>query len=281
MALLQLGIERLAAFETREWSNIMLHQNSVFHSILQQVQWDAFDRLVGEHQADARVRQLTTKSQFVALLYGQFARANSLREIVSGLQSHAPRLYHLGARPAQRSTLADANAGRPYQAFAGVLAYMIAMAGRGLRWRLADLIYLVDSTSRRLSTLSAEGARVSSQKIGAKLHMIYDPDADRPIHAVMIPANVNDITVAQTMPFAPGATYVFDLGYYDFGWWAKLDATGCRVVTRFKSNASFHVVDERPVAGGGAILSDRIGICQSGNVRGDGTRSRIRSVRSA
>ena len=38
------------------------------------------------------------------------------------------------------------------------------------------------------------------------------------------------------MPIEPGATYVFDLGYYDYAWWAKLDAAGCRIVTRFKSN---------------------------------------------
>jgi hypothetical protein len=38
------------------------------------------------------------------------------------------------------------------------------------------------------------------------------------------------------MPIEPGATYVFDLGYYDYAWWAALDAAGCRIVTRLKSN---------------------------------------------
>ena len=28
---------------------------------------------------------------------------------------------------------------------------------------------------------------------------------------------------AKAMPIEPGATYVFDLGYYDYDWWAKLD----------------------------------------------------------
>ena len=28
----------------------------------------------------------------------------------------------------------------------------------------------------------------------------------------------------------------FDLGYYDYAWWGKLDEAGCRIVTRFKSN---------------------------------------------
>ena len=39
------------------------------------------------------------------------------------------------------------------------------------------------------------------------------------------------------MPIEAGATYVFDLGYYDYGWWAALDDAGCRIVTRFKTNA--------------------------------------------
>ena len=75
----------------------MRHENSVFHSILKHVPWGAFDRLVDEYGADGRVRRLTTKSQFVAMLYGQLSGASSLRETVTGLQSHAARLYHLGA----------------------------------------------------------------------------------------------------------------------------------------------------------------------------------------
>ena len=75
----------------------------------------------------------------------------------------------------------------------------------------------------------------------------------------MTPTKVNDITAAQAMPIEPGATYVFDLGYYDYLWWARIDAAGCRIVTRFKSNTPLRVVEELPVAPGSAVLSDRIG----------------------
>jgi len=61
------------------------------------------------------------------------------------------------------------------------------------------------------------------------------------------------------MPIEAGATYVFDLGYYDYGWWARLDAAGCRIVTRFKANTPLSLVKELPVPAGGAILSDRVG----------------------
>ena len=46
------------------------------------------------------------------------------------------------------------------------------------------------------------------------------------------------------MPIQPGATYVFDLGFYDYGWWAKLDDAGCRLVTRLKVNTPLAVVAE-------------------------------------
>lgn len=77
----------------------------------------------------------------------------------------------------------------------------------------------------------------------------------------MTSAKVNDITAAQAMPIEAGATYVFDLGYYDYGWWARMDAAGCRIVTRFKSNTPLAVTAELEVPEGAAnILSDRIGL---------------------
>ena len=42
----------------------------------------------------------------------------------------------------------------------------------------------------------------------------------------MTAANVNDVTAAKVMPIEAGATYVFDLGCYDYAWWARLDAAG-------------------------------------------------------
>jgi Transposase DDE domain/Domain of unknown function (DUF4372) len=237
----------------------MRHHNSVFHGLLKHLPWAEFDRLVAAHRADSRVRRLTTKSQMVALLNGQLAGSASLRDIVTGLQSHAVRLYHVGAKLPRRATLADANAARPSAAFSELLALMIARAHRGLRRALAETTYLIDSTGLRLDARSLDWARFSEGVCGAKLHVIYDPDADRPIYAAITSARVNDITAAQAMPIEPGATYVFDLGYYDYAWWAKLDAAQRRIVTRLKSNTPLRVVEELPAPASGPVLSDRIG----------------------
>ena len=238
----------------------MRHYNSVFHDVLKLVPWRAFEQLVGEHGADKHIRRLTTKDQFIALLYGQLSGASSLREIVGGLESHAARLYHLGARPVQRSTLSDANALRPAAVFGGLFAEMVRRAQRGLRRKVCEATYLIDATSVHLSGMGSGWAHFSSKPCGVKAHVIYDADAEQPIYAAITPARVNDITAAREMPIVPGATYVFDLAYYDFAWGAALDAEGCRIVARFKSNTPLAVTAELDVPKGGNILSDRIGL---------------------
>jgi hypothetical protein len=236
------------------------HHNSVFHDLVKRVPWPLFERLVDRHKADHRVRRLPTKSQFLALLYGQLSGAASLRDIVAGLESHAARLYHVGGHTVRRSSLADANAQRPSAVFAELFAALVAQASRRLGRSVGEAVHLIDSTSLRLSGMGAEWARFSAELSGVKMHVIYDAAAERPIYATVTPANVNDITPAKAMPIEAGATYVFDLGYYDYGWWAELHAAGARIVTRFKKNTRLDVTAELPVAEESGILSDRIGL---------------------
>lgn len=237
----------------------MRHHNTVFHAVLKLLPWHELDRLVDETNANKRVSRLTTQNQFKALLYAQLAGCESLRTIVASFASHASKLYHLGACEVSRSTLSDANALRPCAVFTGLLAALMSRCEDRLGRQITDAVYLVDSTGFRLSALSADWARFCEGVSGAKLHVVYNPDSACPSFAEVTPANVNDISVAKMMPIRPGATYVFDLGYYDYGWWAKLDAAGCRIVTRLKVNTPLSVVAETPVPEHSPVLSDVIG----------------------
>ena len=237
----------------------MRQHHSVFHEILKLLPWDAFDRAIERHDAGDLARTFSYKSQLTAMLYGQLAGAVSLREIEAGLSSHASRLRRMAVTPARRSSLAEANRDRPAAVFSDLLGVLIQCAHRRLRRSMDGLIHLIDSTGLKLNELSGRWARFSAKVCGAKLHVVYDPNADCPVYTAFSAANVNDITAAKAMPIVAGATYVFDLGYYDYGWWATLDEAGCRIVTRLKKNTSLTVTRTLPVEEGGAILSDRTG----------------------
>ena len=238
----------------------MRHQTIVFCSLLKQIPWATFDRLVEQHDGDADDRAIKRKAHLIAMLLGQFCGARGLREIEATLQSHAGKLYHSGGGTISKSTLSTANSSHSAAAvFSGLLSTLIKQLQAGHRRKVKDCVRLIDSTSVRLSRLSGDWATFSTDVCGAKAHIIYDPDADQPLYLMVTPSNVNDITAAKQMPIEAGATYVFDLGYYDYAWWASLDAADCRIVTRLKANTSFEVVENRPVPQASSIVSDRIG----------------------
>ena len=236
----------------------MRHQNSLFHQILQLVPWARFDALVDRHCADARVRRLSTKSQFIALLHAQLSGASSLREIEATLSSHQARLYHLGATAPARSTLADANANRPAALFAEMFAGLLRHAHPDLRRATREAVHLIDATSIRLSDLSAAWAKYGSRSTSVKIHVDYSAEGGVPTHFDITPARINDITMAKILEIKPGETYVFDLGYYDFTWFSKLHHAGCRFVTRLKDHTRPRVLDERPVDPEGPVRADRL-----------------------
>lgn len=237
----------------------MAHQNIVFGDLLKLVSWDQFEASVRRHGGDDAQRGFKTKTQLIALLYGQLSGASSLREMVCHLESHEARLYHLGCGAVKRSTFAEANAQRPSAIFSELMEALKQRVHRRLRREIGELVYLIDATSFRLNSLSADWARFSAGVEGAKAHIIYDPEADCPVYNLVTPARVNDITAAQSMPIEPGATYVFDLGYYHYAWWAKLHAAGCRFVTRLKNRTQLKLINEYAVPDGSDILCDRIG----------------------
>ena len=236
----------------------MRHENSVMHDLLKRIPWAKFEAVVEKHGADRCVRRLSTKSQLIALLHAQLSGASSLREIVTTMASHEARLYHLGATAPKRSTLADANAKRSAEPFADLFDVVLTQAHRGLRKATKEAVRLIDSTRIPLNALSTSWARYDTRSNGVKVSIVYDPDAIVPVRFAINLARTNDMVPAKEFPIEPGATYVFDMGYYSFIWWGDLDAQGCRFVTRLKSNTPTRVVEERPVAEYGPIVVDQV-----------------------
>lgn len=237
----------------------MHHQNTIIHGLLKAIPRWRFERVVKEHRGDYRERTLSFWTQFTALTYAQLSGAQSLRELVTGLSSHRQLLYHLGMDSVRRSTLSDANRDRPVSIFAAVFALLLPEAMGRVRQEIADVVRLIDATSVRLNDTLSGWAHYKVKQAGAKLHLVFDPHAICPIYFNITPMRVNDIVEGKKIPLEPGATYVFDLAYYDFGWWAEMDKLGCRFVTRLKDNTPIEVVRDLSVPKSGAILSDRIG----------------------
>jgi hypothetical protein len=87
---------------------------SLFNQLLQHFPRNEFGALVKKHNAERPAKGFTCWTQFVSMLFRQFGRVDSLREICNGLACCLGKLVHLGILKApRRSTLSYANEYRP------------------------------------------------------------------------------------------------------------------------------------------------------------------------
>src|SRR6202795_2832522 len=98
---------------------------SIFSQLLQLVPRTEFQRAVATTNAERHARGFTCWGQFVAMLFCQLGRAHSLREICGGLRSSEGKLKHLGITAPARSTLAYANAHRPWELYRAVFQTLL------------------------------------------------------------------------------------------------------------------------------------------------------------
>lgn len=243
----------------------MTRVTSIFSQLLQLFPRAEFEALVKKHQAERHARGFTCWGQFVAMLFCQLGRAHSLREICNGLAASEGKLKHLGMRDApRRSTLSYANEHRPWQLFRSVFEQLYArcvveaQARTGPRFSLPGRLLSMDSTMISACTSMFEWARYTRRKGAVKLHLLLDHDGYLPQFAVITDGLRCDLSVGMTMPLEPGATVVFDRGYYRFGWWLSLTRRHVFFVGRLKENARFTVLRQNPVAPGTAIRKDEV-----------------------
>jgi IS4 transposase len=224
------------------------YQNTVFGDLLKAVPRRRFAAIVGRHGGDKYIKGFSAWDHLVTLVFGQLGGLSSLREVETVWNAQATHHYHLGSGPIRRSTLSDANRRRPSAIFAEVFAELSSLACCALPREGQQVLRLIDSTPIPLASLH-KWAEWNGRTRGLKTHVIYDPDADRPVHLEITAATVNDVVVGRRQPIEPGATYVFDKAYADYAWWRRLHEAGCCFVTRPKGNVPLYGRVERPVSG--------------------------------
>jgi len=207
---------------------------------------DSFQKLVDAHAGDRYVKKFGCWQQLLAMVYGHLAGVGSLRELETGFNQHRNHFYHLQALQVHRSTLADANDRRNPKVFEEAVRLLVALAGRSVRRQRAQLLYLIDSSTIALHGRGSQWARSGATRTrGLKLHVQFEAGSQLPVRQAITAANVNDETQGSQIVAEAGATYVFDKGYCNYGWWERIAAAEARFVTRLKKNAAVQQLAQR------------------------------------
>ena len=225
----------------------MRYQNTVLGDLLKALPRRRFATIVERHKGDKYIKGFSSWDHLVTLISAQLGGLSSLREVQAVWNAQAAHHYHLGSGSIRRSTLSDANRRRPSAIFAETFAELSALADCSLPRPGNEVLRLIDATPIPLTSLH-KWAYWNGRTRGLKAHVVYDPDADRPVRLEITAATINDVVAGRRQPIEPGATYVFDKAYVDYAWWRQLHQAGCCFVTRPKSNVPLRLLAMRPVS---------------------------------
>jgi hypothetical protein len=229
----------------------MSYNTSLFAQILQVVPAAVFARAVRETRAERHSKGFGCWDQFVAMLFCQFAQAKSLREISDGLRVTCGKLNHLRLRSAPcKSTLAYANAHRPWELYAKIFDYLLTVCqaespGKKSKFRFKNKLFSLDASTIDLCLSLFPWANFRQTKGAVKLHLLLDHDGYLPIFAVVTEGSVHEINIAHQLALPKGSIVAMDRGYCDYALFHQWTTQGVYFVTRQKENAAYEVVEDR------------------------------------
>ncbi len=228
---------------------------TVFAQLMDFLPLHEFRKCVKQYHGERKVKKFTCLDQFLCMAFAQLTFRESLRDIESCLRAFQPKLYHMGFRgKVSRNTLANANSRRDFRIYQD-FAYVLIREARQLyadeefAVDLDQTAYALDSTIIDLCLSLFPWARFRTTKAGIKLHTLLNLRGNIPVFACISNASVHDVNLLDDIPLEPGAFYILDRGYTDFGRLYRLTENLSFFVTRAKSNFHFyrrysHTVDK-------------------------------------
>jgi len=233
---------------------------SIMTQLLQVFPRSEFQQEVKEVKAERHARGFSSWDHFVAMLFSQLADAQSLREIVGGLESSGGRLEQFGIEAARRSTLGYANKHRPWELFRNVF-YKVsgrcrAELGQKTKFRFRNRLLSIDSSVVTLCSKMFPWATWSRQKGAIKLHLTLDHAGYLPEAMVITTGKYSELTVARRQRYARGTILVMDRGFVDCRWFHQLNESGVWFVTRIKKDTPYAVVESHPAVDSKGIVAD-------------------------
>lgn len=216
-----------------------------------------------ETRAERGAKGFTCWQQFVAMIFCQLGRAQSLREISGGLASCLGKLKHLGIDSApNRSTLSYANEHRPWQLYQKVFYAFLdqckPLVKGKQKFRFKSKLFSLDATTIELCASLFDWAKFRTTKGAVKLHLLLDHEGYLPVFAHITEGKTHEVNIARGLHIPKGSIVAIDRGYIDYALFGRWTQDGVFFVTRQKDNADYIVIEEKSIPQNRNILKDQI-----------------------
>lgn len=223
---------------------------TLFSQIISKLERSIFSKLVKEKLTDKHQKGFNSWTHLVSMLFSQFAKSQSVRDISNGLRSATGNLNHLGIlRAPSKSTVSYQNKHRDWTLFREyyykLLSHLSSKAGfKQVKFRIKSKIFLLDSSTISLCLSLFDWAKYKTAKGAVKMHALLDYDGNLPAYVNITNGKTADNKGAYDIPLLKGSVIVADRFYNDFSLLNIWDSNKVYFVIRHKENIQFETIRE-------------------------------------
>jgi len=223
---------------------------TLFSQIISRLDRFSFSKIVAGHQTDKHQKGYNSWTHLVSMLFCQFAKSQSVRDISNGLRSATGNLNHLGiAKAPSKSTISYQNKHRSWELFRDYYYHLFQHLGqqarfRRVKFRIKSKIFLLDSTTISLCLSLFDWAKYKTAKGAVKMHTLLDYDGNLPAYVNITNGKTADNKGAYDIPLIPRSVIVADAFYNDFSLLNVWDSNKVFFVIRHKENLQFKKIKE-------------------------------------
>jgi len=258
---------------------------TLFSQIISKLDRNKFDKLVKERGTDKHQKGFTSWTHLVSMLFCQFAKSQSVRDISNGLRSATGNLNHLGLKKApSKSTISYQNKNRDWQLFKDYYFKLQNSLGqqagfKQVKFKIKSKIFLLDSSTISLCLSLFDWAKYKTSKGAIKMHTLLDYDGNLPAYVNITDGKTADNKGAYEIPLLKRSVIVADRFYNDFSLLNVWDSNGVYFVIRHKDNIKFESIKENdlPANRHQNIIKDEV-IQLTGNQTKNKYSKRLRRV---
>lgn len=238
----------------------MTHHNTAFHQLLKPLCRHEFESLAKQHHVGQKLRSVSRWDQFVGMAMSQLSGRQSLRDIQSNLEAQRHKLYHLGAKPIARSSLARLNQRQPASFYEALFQRLVGrcknLPGQH-QFRFKNPLYSLDASAIDLSISLFPWAAYRDDRASVKLSVGLNHATDVPEFVALSEGQENDMIQGRRFRFPRGSIVAFDRGYIDYQWFNSLTDQGVFFVTRLRTRAVYRVKKRQSINPNSPVTSDQ------------------------
>jgi len=223
---------------------------TLFSQIISKLDRSKFSKLVVNHQTDKHQKGYNSWTHLVSMLFCQFAKSQSVRDISNGLRSATGNLNHLGINKApSKSTISYQNKHRNWELFRDYYYELLQNLGqhpgfKQVKFRIKSKIFLLDATTISLCLSLFDWAKYKTAKGAVKMHTLLDYDGNLPAYVNITDGKTADNKGAYDIPLLKGSVIVADRYYNDFSLLNTWNSKGVHFVVRHKENIRYRTIKE-------------------------------------